>query len=276
MVYRMKARSIIPQVGIPNDDFTLYHGDFFNSWKDLPRNFDLILTDPPYNILQQTQSWDKEIDFKELEYIFDEILKPFGLVIIFCDLNLMLQLMTEWTEKLNYKHYHIWKKTGGMPVSKKRPINNAEFILVFRKAGIREKELTFNPFEMGVIGQAYFKRNSTPDIPTRRMKKTKVNINKTGKRFSKVIIEAPNKPNMERWERSNHPTQKPEILLRKLIRGYSNKGGMILDPFAGSGSTIISSLKEERQAIGFEKNEDYFNEAEMRINGVIKQENLFR
>ena len=94
-------------------------------------------------------------------------------------------------------------------------------------------------------------------------------------RFPKTIIEAPGKPNMKKWERSNHPTQKPELLLRKLIRLYSNKGDLILDPFAGCGSTIISAYKENRRGIGFEIEKDYYQEAKQRIEAVINQGELF-
>ena len=81
---------------------------------------------------------------------------------------------------------------------------------------------------------------------------------------------------MEAWERTSHPTQKPEILLRKLIRGYSNPGDLVLDPFAGSGSTLASAYKENRRSIGFEIEKKYFQEAKQRIERLTAQETLWK
>lgn len=206
----------------------LIHGDFFKLWKQAGE-VSLILTDPPYNVFRNLHSWDKSVDLVKLETIFDQLLKPSGQVIIFCDMSLLVNLMLSLNNRLKYRCYYVWKKPGGMPVSLNRPINNSELILVFCKAGAKEKDLTWNPELMGEKGDPYVKRNYSRDIPTRRMKKSRQNQNLNGNRYPKTIMEAPGKPNFEVWERSNHPTQKPEILLRKLIRGYSNPGDCILD-----------------------------------------------
>ena len=255
--------------------FILINGDFFTEMKTISAPVDLILTDPPYNVLDDIHQWDQWLDLRILETEFSKVLSPFGLVLVFCDIRFMVRLMNELSNELSFKHYHIWKKPGGMPISKNRPINNAEFILIFQKQNSKERETTFNPDGWGVQGVPYRKRNSSPDVPIRRMKKGKVNTNETGMRFPKTIIEAPGKPNMKKWERSNHPTQKPELLLRKLIRLYSNRGDLILDPFAGCGSTIISAYKENRRGIGFEIEKDYYQEAKQRIEAVINQGELF-
>ncbi|MEK0338084.1 MAG: DNA methyltransferase, partial [Nitrosopumilus sp.] len=138
----------------------LIHGDFFQEYKKIETgSIDLLLTDPPYNIFSDIHSWDTSIDLVELETIFSQLLKPTCQVIIFCDLNLMVKLMGSFNNRLKFKHYHIWKKPGGMPVSLNRPINDSEFILVFKQAGVKEKELTFNPEAMGEKGDPYIKRN---------------------------------------------------------------------------------------------------------------------
>ncbi len=254
----------------------LIHGDFFKLWQRTGIDkASLILTDPPFNVFSNLHSWDKSIDLVKLETIFDQLLKPSGQILIFCDLNLMVNLFGSFSDKLKYRCFYIWKKSGGMPVSRNRPINNSEFIMVFCKAGAKEKQLTWNPELMGEKGIPYTKRNYTHDIPTRRMKKSAVNQNLTGNRYPKSIIEAPGKPNMEAWERSNHPTQKPEILLRKLIRGYSNPGDLVLDCFAGSGSALISAFNEGRKAIGLELEKKYFQEAKQRIDSVTAQGRLW-
>lgn len=58
-------------------------------------------------------------------------------------------------------------------------------------------------------------------------------------------------------ENTDHPTQKSEKLLAKLILASSNPGSLILDPFAGSGSTLVTAEKLDRYSIGIEQNLDY-------------------
>ena len=72
-----------------------------------------------------------------------------------------------------------------------------------------------------------------------------------------------------------HPTQKPLDLFRYLILASSNRGGVILDPFIGSGTTAIACIKEKRHFIGFELNKGYFDCAYKRIDATKRQLTLF-
>lgn len=58
-----------------------------------------------------------------------------------------------------------------------------------------------------------------------------------------------------------HICQKPFDLLRRLIRVSSNPGALVLDPFAGSGSTLIAAIQEGRRYIGFERDETTYRTA---------------
>ena len=62
-----------------------------------------------------------------------------------------------------------------------------------------------------------------------------------------------------------HPTQKPVGLMRELIELLTNEGDIILDPFAGSASTLIAAIETGRDAIGIEINPQYFEIAQRRI-----------
>jgi site-specific DNA-methyltransferase (adenine-specific) len=66
-------------------------------------------------------------------------------------------------------------------------------------------------------------------------------------------------------ENTAHPTQKPEKLLAKLILASSNPDDVVLDPFAGSGSTAVTAKKLGRHYIGIEKNPQYCVWAEFRL-----------
>lgn len=67
-----------------------------------------------------------------------------------------------------------------------------------------------------------------------------------------------------------HPTQKPVALLEYLIKTYTNEGDLILDNCAGSGSTCIAAINTNRNFIGMEMDDDYFEVAENRIHDRLK------
>ena len=71
-----------------------------------------------------------------------------------------------------------------------------------------------------------------------------------------------------------HPTQKPVELLENWIKTYSNENNLILDFTMGVGSTGIDCIKTNRNFIGIELNDKYFNIAVDRINTYIKDNNL--
>lgn len=69
----------------------------------------------------------------------------------------------------------------------------------------------------------------------------------------------------ERGEGNNHPTVKPQALMQYLCRLVTPPGGVVLDPFAGSGSTLLAALKEGFCFIGIEKEEKYCEIARRRV-----------
>lgn len=70
--------------------------------------------------------------------------------------------------------------------------------------------------------------------------------------------------------KSVHPTQKPTELLEDLLKTFSNKGDTVLDFTMGSGSTGVACMNTNRNFIGIEKDENYFNIAKERINNAQK------
>lgn len=75
----------------------------------------------------------------------------------------------------------------------------------------------------------------------------------------------------QKWRRQDqvHPTQKPVELIEWLIRSYSNEGDTILDNCMGSGTTAMAAIRTNRNYIGFETNEDYYNIILKRIEDEI-------
>jgi len=70
----------------------------------------------------------------------------------------------------------------------------------------------------------------------------------------------------ERNNGKQHPTQKPIDLMERIVKTSSKEGGIILDPFMGSGTTAIACINTGRNFIGIEKDPEYFKIAEKRID----------
>ncbi|HAU84311.1 MAG TPA: adenine-specific DNA-methyltransferase, partial [Lachnospiraceae bacterium] len=71
-------------------------------------------------------------------------------------------------------------------------------------------------------------------------------------------------------EYENHPTQKPEALLERIIKASSNEGDVVLDPFSGSFTTSAVAVKLNRVAVGIDMNEEYF-EMGLRRTGITNE-----
>lgn len=71
-----------------------------------------------------------------------------------------------------------------------------------------------------------------------------------------------------------HPTVKPIALMKYLIRLITPKGGIVLDPFAGSGTTLIAATKLNYEFIGIEKEEEYYEIAKEKIKKALEQTKL--
>jgi site-specific DNA-methyltransferase (adenine-specific) len=75
-------------------------------------------------------------------------------------------------------------------------------------------------------------------------------------------------------ENTDHPTQKPEKLLAKIILASSNPGDVVLDPFLGSGTTSVVAKKLGRQYVGIELDETYCCLAEKRLELAEKDHRI--
>ena len=74
---------------------------------------------------------------------------------------------------------------------------------------------------------------------------------------------------------SLHPTQKPVELIEELIKIYTNEGDLVLDNCMGSGTTAVACINTNRNFVGFETEEKYYNIANKRIEDVKSQLKLF-
>ena len=75
----------------------------------------------------------------------------------------------------------------------------------------------------------------------------------------------------ERLEDGFHPTQNPLKLINYLIQLFSNEGDVVLEPFAGKGTTIASAFKHMRKGITFEKDPYFFKATKQRLDKLEKK-----
>ena len=260
---------------------TIHLGNFFELYQQLqPGDCNLFLSDLPYNLFDDNRLSglpnDTRIDLGHLETALDYLLTDNGQAILFCNLDLLIRIKCEFGKHLVFKHHHILHKTLSMPGSQFYPLNDAEFLAVLYRRGVKVSDLTFNPYN-GSKGKPYTKKNyDLNGCKIRRQSKPQVNVNESGQRHIKTIIPMTSKCNLDKSERSGieHPFQKSLKLCRQLIRAYSNPGDFILDGFAGSGSTLIAAHMERRKYIGFEIDHKNYLEGLARLQRFKCQETL--
>ena len=144
-------------------------------------------------------------------------------------------------------------------------------ILVFKRQGTKVGDLTFNADRVRTPEEPYRKSSFTKSNPTRQGEKATLFENTDGGRHPRTVLRYPSKPSMRADERTDHPTQKPVDLLGYLIRLLSNEGDVILDPFIGSGSTLVAAHRLKRRGIGFEIEPEYFDLAKTRLERETAQ-----
>ena len=104
--------------------------------------------------------------------------------------------------------------------------------------------------------------------------KTIINRMGTLKNIVKKYFYAPRATRKERGEYNDHPTPKPISLMRYLVRIYTPKNGIVLDPYMGSGSTGIGAIQEQRSFVGVDNNQHYVDIAQKRIKEHCEDTNF--
>ncbi|MDE6637466.1 MAG: site-specific DNA-methyltransferase [Muribaculaceae bacterium] len=115
-----------------------------------------------------------------------------------------------------------------------------------------------------------------PDVKYPNQKKNgKLRCNTIGKNPSDVwsIAKVTSGSQRSSHERTPHPAQFPEDLIRRLVLGFTNKGDLLLDPFMGSGTVGAIAIELDRKFVGFEINADYCEIAKRRL--IAKESERF-
>ena len=241
-------------------------GDTFSVLKYLPDNFvDLLIVDPPYNLdktfgknkfSKMSQEDYAEYTEKWLKAVLPK-LKDTASVYVCCDWKSAIVIAPILQRYLEVKNRITWQREKGRG-AKENWKNGMEDIFFCTKSN----EFTFN------VNAVKLRRKVNAPYTENGVPKDWVDTEdgKFRDTFPSNFWDDISIPYWSMPENTAHPTQKPEKLLAKIILASSNEGDFVFDPFAGSGSTLVTAKKLGRQYLGIEKNKQYCAWTEYRLN----------
>jgi len=232
-------------------EINLMHGDCLELMKDIhDMSVDFICCDPPYGTT--ACKWDTVIDFKLMWEQLNRIIKPNGAIALFGSEPFSSAL--RMSNIKNYKYDWKWdKKQCGNPLNAKiSPLKTYEDIIVFNK---------HNYYPIKEVRGKSRKKGGLYKQPDHT---GKVDLNYStinNEYYPTAIIEISNANKRNKL----HPTQKPVKLIEYLIKTYTNETEIVLDFTMGSGTCGVACKNLNRDFIGIEQDDKYFEIAKERI-----------
>ena len=239
-------------------------GDCLEVMKEIDdKSVDLILCDLPYGTT--ACKWDIIIPFDKLWGNYHRIIKDNGTILLFG-----IEPFSSYLRLSNIKYYRydwVWdkKKAGNFVLGNKMPLKVHELISVFYK-----NLPTYNPQKTDAIK----KRSENPITHCVKNNSETAQTASGDIKYSKNYEQGKLLPtsiqsfSKEYGANLVHPTQKPVVLCEYLIKTYTQENDLVLDNCFGSGSTLVAAKNLNRQFIGIEKEEKYFNIAKKRLEDV--------
>ena len=251
---------------VPKDAVnTIIQADAFEALPKLPDgSFDLLFADPPYNLSKRfgTETFT-EMPVGDYERWLDSwlrlcspLLKPHASVYICGDWRSSAAIQTVGTSYFKLRNRITWEREKGRG-AKANWKNAAEDIWFFTVSD----DYTFN---VDAVKQR--RRVLAPYTNDGEPKDwDRTNIGNFRDTHPSNIWTDITVPFWSMAENTDHPTQKPEKLLAKILLASTNAGDLVLDPFAGSGTTAVVAKKLERNFVAIESDEQYCLLAQKRL-----------
>ena len=264
------------------------HGDSLSLLSQLPAQMaDLIIVDPPYNLSKNFNGFQFKAttDSQYLEYLRSwfpqlcKLLKPNGSMYLCGDWKSTSALQQVMEENLTLMNRITWQREKGRGASKNWK-NGMEDIWF----GVQDKNNYY--FDLESVKQkrrvlAPYREKGEPK-DWQEGEDGKFRLTCPSNFWDDITV-----PYWSMPENTDHPTQKPEKLIAKLILASCPPDGLVFDPFLGSGTTSVVAKKLGRKYLGIELNEEYCLLAEKRLmladenpriqgyeNGVFKERNM--
>ena len=238
-------------------------GDCLELMKEIPdTSIDMVLCDLPY---QETgNKWDKFVNLEQLFNEYRRIIKDDGCIALNGTFKFGTHLMNIAPDL--YKYEWVWEKDNGTnaPNVNLQPFRVHEYIFIFGKGRVTNgNRIPMKYYPQKTKGKPYKQKSGRMSENWKGGLNNIITDNKDGLRHPKTIQKF-------NRDRGYHPTQKPVALLEYLIKTYTNEGDTVLDNCMGSGSTGVACVNTNRNFIGYELNEKYFEIAEKRLNECIE------
>ena len=222
------------------------------------KSIDCIICDLPYGTTKC--SWDIIIPFDKLWEQYNRIIKDNGAIILFGQEPFSSLLRVSNLKDYRYDIYWQKERLTNIMQVKRRVGKDIETISIFYK-----NQCIYNPQMVKYDGPKRgnkVKNGKLGKLVDDNNDKKVFEYNDTGFRYPTQVW----KFKRDILTSNIHPTQKPIALYEELIKTYSNPGDLLLDNCSGSGTIAIAALNTGRHFIGFETNENYYNESLKRID----------
>ncbi|HUF05655.1 MAG TPA: site-specific DNA-methyltransferase [Aridibacter sp.] len=252
----------------------IFRGDAHDLLGRLPdKSFDLLFADPPYNL---DKSFGKKrfrkVEPEEYEARLDKWLEPASRLL---KPNASVYLCGDWRssaaiQRAGSRHFTLrnritWEREKGRGSSSNWKSSSEDIWFftvsdeyVFDPGGVKLKRRVVAPYTEGGEPKDWSEE-----------KEGRFRLTHPSNLWTDITV-----PFWSMPENTDHPTQKPEKLLAKLILASTRKGALILDPFLGSGTTAAAAKKLGRHFTGIELDMDYCLLAAKRVELAAKDRRI--
>lgn len=253
---------------------TTIKGDINNVLPYLPTNkIDLLIIDPPYNLTKiyngkkfnSMKTEDYEVWFESWFLPLLDCLKPTASVYVCCDWKTSITVFNVLNRHLFIRNRITWEreKGRGAKTNWKNCSEDIWFATVsdnytFNVDAVKLKKRIIAPYKKDGVPKGWSDSSDG-----------KFRLTFPSNLWTDISI-----PFWSMPENTDHPTQKPEKLVAKLILSNSNEGDLVLDPFLGSGTTSVVAKKLGRNYIGIEQELEYCLLAEKRLVRAEKDKTI--
>jgi len=272
----------------------VHHGDCLNVCRSLPgESVDLVYVDPPF-FTQKTHSlttrdrttkfefsdeWSSRAEYLEFLRLrlweFHRLLKPTGAIFFHCDTNASHHircLLDEVFGETMFRseiiwHYRRWSN------SQRTPLASHQTLFFYSKTDAYQYHQIFDDYSPATnVDQILQRRRRDEHGKSVYARNGDGQVVNDGHKNGVPISDVWDIPylNPKAKERVGYPTQKPILLLERIISLVTLPGDTVLDPFAGSGTTLVAAQPLGRDAIGIDISQDAVELARMRLDEPVK------
>jgi len=256
-------KNIFSKESIPSD--LIIWDDCFNVFTKMPLNsVDLLIVDPPYNLaktyststFQKMNTADYEVFTRSWIQSVLPILKKTASVYVCCDWNTSLIIGKVLGEYLTIQNRITWQREKGRGASHnwKNGMEDIWFATVsgkftFNVDAVKQRRKVIAPYRING------KPKDWEETENGNFRDT----------YPSNFWDDISIPYWSMPENTDHPTQKPEKLIAKLVLASSNLGDVVFDPFLGSGTSAVVAKKLGRRYLGIEREREYCALAQKRL-----------